>query len=85
MTGKPMSWAMAAAMLLLMAAFEFGLTMAFVPEMRHQVGSIHSLLWQVAVPGELIANAILVVGFRLAYNRLQVCPNCVNIQGHQSF
>jgi len=73
MTRKPMSWGQTAAMFLLMTAVIFGETLAFYPTLRHQVGSIHSVFWQLAFPADLCATAILAIGMRFAWNRLGTC------------
>ena len=68
-----MSWGQTAAMFLLMTAVIFGETLAFYPTLRHQVGSIHSVFWQLAFPADLCATAILAIGMRFAWNRLGTC------------
>jgi len=65
---KPMSWSMTALMFAWMATCTFGLDMVFSSSLRHQVFSIHSDFWQLAVPGDLLADAILALGVRFAVN-----------------
>jgi hypothetical protein len=68
MNRKPMSWAITALMFGGMLACTFGLDMVFSPALRHQVSSLHSDLWQVAVPGDALGNAIIAIAMRVAFN-----------------
>jgi len=68
-----MSWGQTAVVFLLMTALIFGETMVFNPTLRQQIGSIHSVYWQLAFPADLCATAILAIGMRFAWNRLGAC------------
>jgi hypothetical protein len=84
MASKPMSWAMAALLFASMVAGTIGLTLAFTGVMRHQAASIHSDFWRIVVPSDLVANAILSVAMRWAYNRLAACRCQIGLQSRQS-
>jgi hypothetical protein len=68
MNTKPMSWAMTALIFGGMLMCTFGLDMVFSPVLRHQVLSVHSDFWQIAVPGDALADAVIAIGMRVAVN-----------------
>jgi drug/metabolite transporter (DMT)-like permease len=84
MTRKPMSWAQTGLLFLWMAACTFGLTIAFYPSLRNQVGSIHSTLWQIALPSDLAAISIFAVAARFIVNWSSTRQNRPNLETHQS-
>jgi len=69
MNNKPMNWTIAALLFVLMMTFTFVLDMAFSPSLRHQAASIHSDFWRIAIPADLVADAILVLAMRFVFNR----------------
>jgi hypothetical protein len=81
---KPISWPQVGQMFLWMAACTFGLTMAFYPSLRNQVGSMHSNLWQIAVPSDLAAIAIFLVAARYIVNWGLTRQNRPNLETHRS-
>ena len=58
MNSKPMSWTVATLLFVMMMTFTFVLDMAFSPSLRHQAASIHSDFWRIAIPADLVADAI---------------------------
>ena len=82
MTGKPMSWTIAGLLFATMLALTFALDMAFSPSLRHQFLSFGSDFWRIAVPGDLVADAILVVGMRAVYNRQMARGNRADLKTH---
>jgi hypothetical protein len=84
MTAKPVSWAQAGLMFLWMAACTFGLTMAFNSTMRHQAASIHSTFWQLVVPSDLVAIAVLSFGGRWMLNWGLTRQNRPKLEAHKS-
>jgi len=84
MNRKPMSWAMTALMFGGMLVCTFGLDMVFSPALRHQVSSLHSDFWQVAVPGDALADAIIAIAMRVAFNWHLSIRNRTDLAPHQS-
>ena len=84
MTKKSMSWVQAALMFVWMTTVTFGLTLAFYPTLRHQLGSFHSTLWQIAVPSDLVAIAVFVIAARFVINLGLTGRNCANLETHQN-
>jgi hypothetical protein len=82
MTGKPMSWTIAGILFLTMLVLTFALDMAFSSSLRHQLLAFGSDFWRIAVPGDLVADAILVVGMRTVYNRQMARGNRADLKTH---
>ena len=72
---KPMSWKMTIGMFVWMAAVALGGSLIFNATLRHEFLTLHSDVWELLVPGDLAATAILAVGMRFAWNR---CARCVD-------
>jgi hypothetical protein len=83
MTEKPMSWAVAGLLLLTMITGTIVLDMAFSSSLRHQFLSIHSDFWEIAVPGNLIGDAILVTAMRAIFNWRHSSRKNANLESHQ--
>jgi hypothetical protein len=58
-----------------MMVAELALNMIFSPGLRHQAMSTRSTFWQVVVPADLLADAILVIAMRAVFNRLGCSRN----------
>jgi len=82
MNNKPMSWTVAALLFAMMMTFTFVLDMAFSPSLRHQAASIHSDLWRIAIPSDLVADAILVLAMRFVFNRYRSGRKGADLKTH---
>jgi hypothetical protein len=82
MAGKPMSWTIAGLLFLTMLVLTFVLDMAFSSSLRHQFLAFGSDFWRIAVPGDLVADAILVVVMRALYNRQMASRNRADLKTH---
>jgi len=83
MTDKPMSWIKTALIFGAMATCTFGLDMVFSPSLRHQVWSIHSNFWEIAIPGDLIGDAVIAMAMRVAVNWHLRSRNRTNLETHR--
>jgi hypothetical protein len=81
MPTKQVSWKMTAVMFAGMAAVAIVGSMALNVTLRHELLSLHSDLWELVVPADLAATAILAAGMRFAFNR---CLRCVDRGGLES-
>ena len=82
MNSKPMSWTVATLLFVMMMTFTFVLDMAFSPSLRHQAASIHSDFWRIAIPADLVADAILVLAMRFVFNRYRSGRNRADLETH---
>jgi hypothetical protein len=82
MASKPMSWTVAALLFAMMMVTTFALDMAFSPSLRHQAASIHSDFWRIAIPADLIADAVLVLAMRAVFNRFRFSRNRTDLNTH---
>jgi hypothetical protein len=82
MAGKPMSWTIAGLLFATMLALTFALDMAFSPSLRHQFLSFGSDFWRFGVPGDLVADAILVVVMRAMFNWRVARGNRADLKTH---
>ena len=83
MTGKPMSWAVAGLLFVTMISTTITLDMAFSSSLRHQFMSIHSNFWEIAVPGDLIGDVILVSAMRAIFNWQHSRRKKANLETHR--
>jgi hypothetical protein len=82
MASKPMSWRVAALLFAMMMVTTFLLDMAFSSSLRHQAASIHSDFWRIAIPADLVADAILVLAMRTVFNRFRLGRNRTDLNTH---
>jgi len=84
MNNKPMSWTVATLLFVMMMMFTFVLDMAFSPSLRHQAASIHSDFWRIAIPADLVADAILVLAMRFVFNRYRLGRDGADLKTRQT-
>ena len=70
---KPMSWKMTIAKFAWMVAVALGGSLAFNATLRHELLTFHSDMWQLVIPADLAATAILAIGMRFAFNAHTRC------------
>jgi hypothetical protein len=85
MACRPVSWTRTTLWFLFTLTSTIGLTLAFNSTLRHQVGSMHSDFWQLAVSADLGAIALLAIAMRFIFNRSLASRNRANLETHERF